>query len=81
MTVGEAEVVVMKGEYSYIGVDGNEWKVSTTHFSQDVVNPISVTMIMTVDRLSGTQMRQDSTQAPPSSPSLWNQTTLRWPQR
>jgi len=26
-TVGEAEVVVMKGEYSYIGVDGNEWKV------------------------------------------------------
>ena len=27
-TVGEAEVVVMKGEYSYIGVDGNEWKVS-----------------------------------------------------
>ena len=27
-TVGEAQVVVMKGEYSYIGVDGNEWKVS-----------------------------------------------------
>ena len=26
--VGEAQVVVMKGEYSYIGVDGNEWKVS-----------------------------------------------------
>merc|ERR1719225_93064 len=26
-TVGEAEVVVMKGEYSYIGEDGNEWKV------------------------------------------------------
>jgi len=26
-TVGEAEVVVMKGEYSYIGLDGNEWKV------------------------------------------------------
>jgi len=25
--VGEAEVVVMKGEYSYIGLDGNEWKV------------------------------------------------------
>ena len=29
--MGEAEVVVMKGEYSYIGVDGNEWKVSKLH--------------------------------------------------
>ena len=32
-TVGEAEVVVMKGEYSYIGEDGNEWKV-WVHASQ-----------------------------------------------
>ena len=26
-TVGDVEVVVMKGEYSYLGADGNEWKV------------------------------------------------------
>ena len=26
-TVGDVEVVVMKGEYSYVGADGNEWKV------------------------------------------------------
>ena len=29
--VGEAEGLVMKGEYSYIGLDGNEWKVYSFH--------------------------------------------------
>ena len=74
-TVGEAEVVVMKGEYSYIGVDGNEWKVSRTHI-------VFITLVIIVmKRLNGTPTRQASTQVPLSSPSLLSQTTQRLLQR
>ena len=40
-------MVVMKGEYSYIGVDGNEWKVSRTHI-------VFITLVILVmKRLNG----------------------------
>ena len=45
-TVGEAEVVVMKGEYSYIGEDGNEWKVWVhASLSQRIVNMLPGGMV------------------------------------
>ena len=42
-TVGEAEVVVMKGEYSYIGEDGNEWKVWVCFTQNDTCTKASAT--------------------------------------
>ena len=73
-TVGEAEVVVMKGEYSYIGEDGNEWKVKMT----PVLKPA---LYQHVARWNGLLTRLVSTQAPRSSPSRWSPTTRRWRRR
>ena len=79
-TVGEAEVVVMKGEYSYIGEDGNEWKV-WVHASQKMTPALKPALCQHVARWNGLLTRLVSTQVPPSSPSRWSPTTRRWRRR
>ena len=49
----------MKGEYSYIGVDGNEWKVPRTHI-----------VFITLHRYEKVEWYADETGFHPSAPFL-----------
>ena len=91
--VGEAEVVVMKGEYSYIGLDGNEWKVHSFHIPRPsfLQNAHQLSFLPNVSflcliiipmaRLNGMLTRLVSTRAPLSFQSLLSQTILRLQRR